>query len=158
MRAKELYEFKLVKHGGGNFRIWKNPSASDIRAIIKNTWIANNVPEFDPEVDDEADFLRGHIHGLDYPLRGVVIDNNVYIVDSYYANHDTLVDALETWVEEGIPTVNWLFLVIQKQKEVISSTRDDPKDYKIGMGRHDLSKAINIPALTRMNLPIEAWN
>jgi len=170
MRAHELFEFKLIKHDEG-FKIWQNPTANDIRAIIKNTWVATNVPPFEPDEDapfnDEDEYLRGSVHGLDYPLRGLITDNTVYIVDSYYADHDTLSSIL---YKQGITQDSFDYtpgrtsqdlipLVIEKHEEgSLSGVRDDPDDYMIGVPPKYVDIVKTISTVTMMNLPIEAWN
>ena len=97
-----LTEYKLIKT---NYNIWQNPSSSEIEDIIENSYTMQNYGEeenFDNFGDDgsrdgdsdEEDSV-GFIHGLEYPLRGVALGDNIYIVDSYYADHPTLLNDLE---------------------------------------------------------------
>lgn len=165
MRASELFE-RVLKHEG-EFKIWENPTASAIREIIKNNWIATNVPEFDPEEEDEIDYLRGSVHGLDYPLRGLIANGTVYIVDSYYADHDTLASTLTNQGIIGDPQFDYsteniielIPLVIEKHKKgKMSGRRDDPNDYMIGVPPKYVSIVKNIPTVEMMKLPIEQWS
>ena len=163
MNLSELFEYKLFKNDAG-FKIYMNPSAGDIRAILRSSYILTKVPDIDldtpidklDDFDDEYIHHGGAIHGLDYPLRGVVIDSTVYIVDSYDADHE---DLYKTLNDQGVDTdtarVQVIPIVIEKQS---TAPRGDLEDYMIGAAGTQLNTLKKIPTVTRMKMPIGVWN
>jgi len=159
MKLGELFEYKLFKNDAG-FKIYMNPSAGDIRAILRNSYILTKVPDIDLDapvdkldtMDDKYIHYGGNIHGLDYPLRGVVIDGNVYIVDSYDADHTDLNRVLR---DQGLESIRGIPITIEKQT---TTPRSDLEDYAIGALYSRVSTLKKIPTVTRMKMPIGKWN
>ena len=163
MKLGELFEYKLFKNDAG-FKIYMNPSAGDIRAILRSSYILTKVPDIDldtpidklDDFDDEYIHHGGAIHGLDYPLRGTVIDDTVYIVDSYDVDHE---DLYKTLRDQGVDTdtarVQAIPIVIEKQS---TAPRGDLEDYMIGAAGTQLNTLKKIPTVTRMKMPIGVWN
>ncbi|KKL97829.1 hypothetical protein LCGC14_1830530, partial [marine sediment metagenome] len=103
-------------------------------------------------MDDKYIHYGGNIHGLDYPLRGVVIDGNVYIVDSYDADHTDLNRVLR---DQGLESIRGIPITIEKQT---TTPRSDLEDYAIGALYSRVSTLKKIPTVTRMKMPIGKWN
>lgn len=161
MRIYELFEYQLFKNDDG-LKIYKNPSAKDIRLILKNSYILTQVPDLDVDasieqldaMDDEYIHYGGNIHNLDYPLRGAVLGANIYIVDSFDADHDDLARILRSQGydledEQLIP------LAIEKQS---TAPRSDLEDYMIGAPQKYVNDLKKMPVVTRMKMPIGIWN
>lgn len=158
MKLHELFEYQLFKTDAG-FKIYRNPSANDIRLLLKNSYIlskldidlTSDIDDLDT-MDDEYIHYGGQIHGLDYPLRGVVIDNTVYIVDSYDADHDELRRTLRN---QGLDVDESIAIAIEKQS---TTPRNDLEDYGITGPQAYVSTLKNIQTVTRMRMPIVGWN
>ena len=103
-------------------------------------------------MEDEYVHYGGNIHSLDYPLRGVVINDTVYIVDSYDADHE---DLNRTLRDQGIESKDSIQISIEKQT---GSPRKDLEDYMIGVAAYKVDALEKIPAITRMKMPIDVWN
>ena len=158
MRLNELFEYRLFKNNAG-FKIYVNPSAGDIRAILRNSYILSKLQDIDTgdpialdSMEDEYVHYGGNIHSLDYPLRGVVINDTVYIVDSYDADHE---DLNRTLRDQGIESKDSIQISIEKQT---GSPRKDLEDYMIGVAAYKVDALEKIPAITRMKMPIDVWN
>lgn len=158
MKLHDLFEYQLFKTDAG-FKIYKNPSAKDIRLLLKNSYILgqlgldlNTKLQSMGDMDDEYIPSDGSIHGLDYPLRGIVVDGNVYIVDSYDADHTDLINAIRN---QGIDLLGTIHIAIEKQS---TAPRGDLEDYKVGASQKYVDTLKGIPAVTRMKMPIGEWN
>lgn len=158
MRAHELFEYKLFKHDAG-FKIYMNPSASDIRTLLKNSYVLSKIPDLDltTPIDklngfDDDEYHGGNIHGVDYPLRGLVVDNIVYIIDSYDADHTDLLNALRN---QGINLLGTIHIAIEKQS---TAPRGNLEDYMIGTSQKYVDTLKRIPAVLRMKMPVGEWN
>jgi len=149
MKLTELLEYKLFKNDSG-YKIYMNPSANDIRHLLKNSYLLN-LPD---ESDSEISFLKRYgrnIHGLNFPLRGVVIDDNVYIVDSYDADHNDLANTLH---RQGIESDRRILIVIERHPK---ASPDDLENYVIGALLPDINDLKNMATIIRMKLPIKKW-
>ncbi len=161
MKLIELFEYRLFKHDAG-FKIYMNPSAGDIRTLLKNSYILSKLPNLDlnapieklDDFDDDYVHYGGSIHNLDYPLRGVVADGNVYVVDSYDAEHEELADALQS---QGIGTDHENLIPLSFEKQT-AAPRGDLEDYKIGAPQLKVGDLKSIPAIQRMKMPVGEWN
>jgi len=158
MKLSELFEYRLFKNDAG-FKIYMNPSAGDIRAILKNSYVLSKLPNLDLDTPldqlqgfDDDEYHGGNIHGLDYPLRGIVADGDVYIVDSFDAEHNDLGLELRS---QGVDVENTIHIAIEKQT---TSPRGDLEDYMIGTQQAKVNALKSIPAITRMKMPIGEWN
>ena len=160
MRAYELLEARLFKHDEG-FNIYMNPSASDIRSLLKNSYILSKLPNLDltTPVDklsgyDDDEYHGGNIHGLDYPLRGIVAvaDGDVYIVDSFDADHTDLGRVLQN---QMVNLTYSIHIGIEKQT---TAPRGDIEDYMIGAQPAKLNALRAIPAIQRMKMHVGEWN
>ena len=49
MKISELFEYKLFKSDAG-YKIYMNPSAKDIRHILRNSYILSKLPDLDLNV------------------------------------------------------------------------------------------------------------
>ena len=158
MRLNELFEYKLFK-SDARFKIYVNPSASDIRAILRNSYILSKLPDIDldmpiaalDDMEDEYVHHGGNIHSLDYPLRGVVINGTVYIVDSHDADHE---DLNRTLRNQGIKGADSIPITIEKQT---GAPRKDLEDYMISASQVKVDILKHIPAIARMKMPIGVW-
>lgn len=160
MKLHELFEYQLFKTDAG-FKIYRNPSASDMRLLLKNSYIlsklnidlTSDIDDLDT-MDDEYIHYGGDIHGLDYPLRGIVAiaDGDVYIVDSYDAEHNDLGLALR---DQGVDVADTIHIAIEKQT---TAPRGDLEDYMIGAQQAKVNTLKSMPMVTRMKMPIGVWN
>ena len=158
MKLSELFEYKLFKNDAG-FKIYMNPSAVDIRAILKNSYVLSKL-DIDlttpldqlQGVEDEYEYYGGDIHGLDYPLRGIVADGDVYIVDSFDAEHNDLGLALRN---QGVDVEKTIHIAIEKRT---TAPRGDLEDYIIGTQQARVNALKSMPMVTRMKMPIGGWN
>lgn len=159
MKLSELFEYQLLKSDAG-YKIYINPSARDIRLLLKNSYVLSQLPDVDIEheidtldtMDDEYVHHGGQIHGLDYPLRGVVIDQTVYIVDSYDADHD---DLRRTLRNQGLDVDESIAIAIEKQS---TTPRNDLEDYGITGPQAYVSTLKSMQTVTRMRMPVVTWN
>lgn len=161
MNLSDLFEYQLFKNDAG-FKIYMNPSARDIRAILRNSYTLTKVPDIDLDapidtldtMDDKYIHYGGNIHNLDYPLRGIVIDGTVYIVDSYDADHGDLIRILRN---QGIEIERELAIQIVIEKQT-TAARGNLEDYMITTAPHNVNDLKKMPIITRMKMPIEVWN
>lgn len=161
MKLSELFEYQLFKNDAG-FKIYMNPSAKDIRVILKNSYVLTKVPDIDlsnpvdslDDMEDEYIHYGGSIHNLDYPLRGIVIDGTVYIVDSYDADHGDLIRILRN---QGIEVERELAIQIVIEKQTTAS-RGNLEDYMITTAPHNVNDLKKMPIITRIKMPIGVWN
>ena len=161
MKLSELFEYQLLKSDAG-YKIYINPSAKYIRLLLKNSYVLSQLPNVDIEheidtldtMDDEYVHRGGQIHGLDYPLRGVVVDGTVYIVDSYDADHEDLIRALR---DQGIETRSVRSIPITIEKSGLAP-RNDLEDYAIAASQNHMDTLKSIQTVTRMRMPIIKWN
>ena len=157
MRLNELFEYRLFKNNAG-FKIYVNPSAGDIRAILRNSYILSKLQDIDTgdpialdSMEDEYVHYGGNIHSLDYPLRGVIINGTVYIVDSYDADHE---DLNRTLRNQGIKSADNIPITIEKQT---GAPRKDLEDYMVSASQVKVDILKHIPAIARMKMPIGVW-
>jgi len=159
MKLSELFEYQLFKHAEG-FKIYINPSASDIRTLLKNSYVLSKLnidlttPLDQLQGIDDDEYHGGDIHGLDYPLRGIVApaDGDVYIVDSFDAEHIDLGRAL---LNQGVDLTYSIHIAIEKQT---TAPRGDLEDYMIGSQQAKVNALKGIPAIQRMKMPVGEWN
>lgn len=158
MKLIELFEYQLFKSDAG-FKIYRNPSAKDIRLLLQNSYILSQLDldlsselQSMDDMDDEYVHHGGNIHGLDYPLRGIVTDGAVYIVDSFDADHESLSHALRN---QGIDMEEQITIAIEK---ATLAPRGDLEDYKIGAAQFAINTLKTIPAVQRLNMPVSKWN
>lgn len=160
MNLSDLFEYKLFKNDAG-FKIYMNPSAGDIRAILRNSYTLTKVPDIDLDapvdkldaMDDKYIHYGGNIHNLDYPLRGIVVEGTVYIVDSYDADHGDLIRTLRN---QGIEVERELAISIVIEKQT-TAPRNDLEDYMIAGPSSYINDLKKMPAVTRMKMPIGEW-
>ena len=141
MKITELFEYRLFKSDEG-FNIYKNPSSKDVRTILQNSHILNL------QTDEP---YGSNIHGSAYPLRGIVVDNDVYIIDSYDADHDTLTKAL---YNQGVEGDKRIPIIIARN---LKTPQDDLENYMIGAPSKDINDLKNIPAIIRMKMLVKRW-
>jgi len=105
-------------------------------------------------MEDEYIHYGGDIHGLDYPLRGIVAvaDGDVYIVDSFDAEHT---DLGRTLLNQGVDLTYSIHIAIEKQT---TAPRGDLEDYMIGVQPAKINALKATPAIQRMKMPIGEWN
>jgi len=160
MKLSELFEYQLFKNDAG-FKIYRNPSASDIRLLLRNSYVLSKL-DIDLTtpldqlhgIDDDDEYHGGNIHGLDYPLRGIVApeDGDVYIVDSFDAEH---IDLGRTLLNQGVDLTYSIHIAIEKQT---TAPRGDLEDYMIGVQKAKVNALKDIPAIQRMKMPVGEWN
>lgn len=136
-----LLEYKLFKHDK-NFKIYMNPSAKDIRTILKNSYVLS--------IDLNSPDQKRRQLPWEYPLRGLVIDGDVYIVDSYYASH---FDLIKTLRNQGMD----IELNTVAKITIEKSTARGDEGYMIGTPSYNVYDLESIPAVIRMKMPVGIW-
>ncbi len=155
MQLIDLLEYKLVK--GKDFNVIQNPSANELHELLQNSYVMQNFAHIDP---DDIDFHKkinkpmGNIHGIDYPLRGYVVGDNVYFVDSFEADHDELTHFL---TQAGIIGPPWELKDDKTRGIPLTVDRIKNNQYAITTPPAYVDHIKEIFSIKRLKLPITGY-
>ncbi len=158
MQLIDLLEYKVVK--GKDFNVFQNPSAIELEQLVQNSYVMQNLTDFDFEhgdmdYDQLPNISLGHIHGLDYPLRGFVVGQDIYLVDSYHADHDTLSQFL---MQTGIIGPPWELKSDDTRGIPFSIDRILGEKYVISTSPAYVSHIQELFAIKRLKLLVKGWS
>ena len=141
------------------YKIYQNPSRRDIRHIFENSFVVqqmagmNDQEKSDYIQDDEVEYdgeETCNVHGVEYPLRGWVVNGTAYVVDSFDVDHDDFVNELPSR-KEGQDRIAFTVEFRKKHQGY------DPDGIAIGISDQSVQEATSHKMLTRMKLPFQKW-
>lgn len=151
MQLIDLLEYKLIK---GRFNVFQNPSANELHQLLQNSYVMKNFGDIDLDDEEFHDIIgmsSGNIHGLDYPLRGAVVGNDVYFVDSFDADHDGLTQFL---MQNGIIGPPWELKDDSTRGIPLTVDRIENNQYTISTPDLYIDHIKEIFSIKRLKLPI----